>query len=181
MCTDVVSVSISIINKYTATYTMYITAGMNLLCNVCMIYIPIHIHTTPTCTWSPLNVFICSSKGSLFSMVVQPPSKNPPSNHRVGADIHLVVDTFLSLLLFILAVFSDLLPHIAWYVEAGHQPVHVHHMVQYSGQVAVSECSVCEGNVKVTLKNSLQSVCPYNQDLVLMRFSDIVSHQLMCA
>ena len=30
MCTDVVSVSISVINKCTATYTMYITAGMNL-------------------------------------------------------------------------------------------------------------------------------------------------------
>ena len=154
MCTDVVSVSISVINKCTA-YTIYITAGMNLsMYHVCMIYIQIHTHSTPTCTWSPLNVFICNSNGSLFSMVVQPPSKKRPSNHRVGADIHPVVDTFLSLLLFILAVFYDLLPHTDWYIEADHQVVYAHHMVQYSGQVAVSECSVCEGNVKDTVKNA---------------------------
>ena len=34
VCTDVVSVSISVINKCTATHTVYITAGMNLLCHV---------------------------------------------------------------------------------------------------------------------------------------------------
>ena len=48
MCTDVVSVSISVINKRTATHTMYITAGINLLCHVhtiiSILYIPIHTH-----------------------------------------------------------------------------------------------------------------------------------------
>ena len=41
ICTNVVSVSISVINKCTATYTMYITAGMNLLCNVHLTTYPV--------------------------------------------------------------------------------------------------------------------------------------------
>ena len=60
--------SISVFNK-TTTYTIiiYITAGMDLLCNVhtqsqvSSTFQYIHMPCTPTCTWSPLNIgFGCS-------------------------------------------------------------------------------------------------------------------------
>ena len=117
MCTDVLSVSISVINKCTATYTMYITAGMNLLCNVCMIYIPIHTHATPTCTWSPLNIILCSSLSSLFSTVVKLSCYMAPSYEGVGRAIDVIVYVLLSLLLLIITTVIIYSPtHTVWYI-----------------------------------------------------------------
>jgi hypothetical protein len=64
-----------------------------------------------------------------LSKAVQFPSKIPPAPQGIGGRLQIIVDRFLSLLLFVLAVFSDFLPHTAWYIEAVHQVVHVHHMV----------------------------------------------------
>ena len=162
MCTDVVSVSISVINKCTATYTMYITAGMNLLCHVHMIisilYIPIHTHATPTCTWCPLNICFCCCQSSLFSPEVQFSAEVGPAPEGETGKAQIILDVFLSSLLLIVTVIFYLLPHTAWYREAPPQLVHVHHILHYCGEVAVSECSVCEGNVKDTLTNALQRV-----------------------
>ena len=156
MCTDVVSVSISVINKCTATYTMYITAGMNLLCHVRMIisilYIPIHTHATPTCTWCPLNICLCCCQSSLFSTVVQPPSEEGPAPEGETGKVPPVVEKFISFMFLIITTPSYLLLHTVWYIEAPPQLVHVHHILHYCGEVAVSECSVCEGIEKDVLK-----------------------------
>ena len=131
MCTDVVSVSISVINKCTATYTMYITAGMNLLCHVHMIisilYIPIHTHATPTCTWSPLNIILCSSLSSLFSLVVKSSCYMAPSQEGIGRTSDIIVYVLLSyLLLIITTVIVYSTTHRAWYIEIDIQITSVH-------------------------------------------------------
>jgi hypothetical protein len=64
-----------------------------------------------------------------LSKAVQFPSKIPPAPQGKGGRFQTIVDAFLSLLFFVLAVFSDLLQHITWYNEAVHQAVHVHHIV----------------------------------------------------
>ena len=122
MCTDVVSVSISVINKCTATHTMYITAGMNLLCHVhtiiSILYIPIHTHATPTCTWSPLNIILCSSLSSLFSPVVKLSCYMAPSHEGIRRGSDVIVYVLLSLLLLIIITVIDYShTHMGWYIE----------------------------------------------------------------
>ena len=130
MCTDVVSVNISVINKCTATYTMYITAGMNLLCHVHMIisilYISIHTHATPTCTWSPLNIILCSSLSSHFFPVVKSSCYMTPSQEGIGRTSDIIVYVLLSYLLLIITVMVYSITQIHWYIEMAPQTTSVH-------------------------------------------------------
>ena len=63
-----------------------------------------------------------------------------------------VVEKFVSFMFLIITTLSYLPLHTAWYIEAVPQLVHVHHILRYCGEVAVSECSVCEGIKKDVLK-----------------------------
>ena len=128
MCTDLVSVSI---NKCTATYTMYITAGINLLCHVHMtisiLYIPIHTHTTPTCTWCPLNICLCCCQSSLFSIAVKFSCYTAPSPQCTGGTGYPIVYVLLTYLLLIITtviIYSS--THIDWYTEIEIQNTSVH-------------------------------------------------------
>ena len=128
---DVVSVSISVINKCTATHTMYITAGMNLLCHVhtiiSILYILIHIHATPTCTWSPLNIILCSFLSSLFSIVVKSSCYIAPSHEGVGRASDVIVYALLSSLLLIITTVTVYSPtNTGWYIETGPQIISGH-------------------------------------------------------
>ncbi|MCG8624864.1 MAG: hypothetical protein MJE68_23055, partial [Proteobacteria bacterium] len=122
MCTDVVSVSISVINKCTTTHTMYITAGMNLLHTIISIlYILIYkhsAHATPTCTWSPLNIILCSSLSSFFSPVVKLSCyMAPPHEGKWRASDVIVYVLLLLLLLIIITVIDYSHTHMGWYIE----------------------------------------------------------------
>ena len=130
-CTDVVSVSIGVINKCTATHTMYITEGMNLLCHVhtiiSLLYIPIHTHATPTCTWSPLNIILCSSLSSLFSPAVKLSCYMAPFHEGVGRASDVKVYVLISSLLLIITTVTVYSPtHIAWYIDTELQIISGH-------------------------------------------------------
>ena len=132
MCTDVVSVSISVINKINALlYTQCTSLQAGICCYVhtiiSILYIPIHTHATTTCTWSPLNIILYSSLSSLFSPVVKFSCYMAPSQESVGRASDVIVYELLSLLLLITAtvtVYSH--TNIVWYIKTGPQTTSVH-------------------------------------------------------
>ena len=133
MCTDdiVVSVSISVISKCTATHTMYTTISLYLLYYVhtiiSILYIPIHTHAIPTCTWSPLNIILCSSLSSLFSPVVKVSCYMAPSQEGKWRASDVIVYVLLSLLLLIITTINVYsLTHIEWYIETAPQIISGH-------------------------------------------------------